>query len=52
MTYGEVVELIKREIAKARMKIKPISLNMFIILLLLNIITIVLVIASMRGVRI
>jgi hypothetical protein len=52
MTYGEISELIKREIAKARMKVKPISLNMFIILLLLNIITIVLVIAVMRGVRI
>jgi len=52
MTYGEISELIKREIAKARTKIKPISLNLFIILLILHIITIILVILSMKGVRI
>ena len=51
MTYGEVSELIKREIAKARMKIKPLSLNLFIILLLLNIITIVLLLMVMKGVH-
>jgi hypothetical protein len=51
MTYGEVSELIKREIAKARMKVKPITLNLFIVLLLLHIVTIVLLFAVMKGVR-
>jgi hypothetical protein len=52
MTYGEISELIKREIAKARMRVKPLSLNMFIILLVLQIVTIVLMFAIMKGVRI
>ena len=52
MTYGEISELIKREIAKARMRIKPISFNLFIVLVLLHIITIVMLIMVMRGVRI
>jgi len=52
MTYGEISELIKREMGKARMRIKPISLNMFIILLILQIVTIILMFAIMKGVRI
>ena len=52
MTYGEVSEMIKREIAKARMRVKPLSLNLFIILLILNIVTIILLILIMRGVKI
>jgi hypothetical protein len=52
MTYSDVVELIKREVAKARMRIKPISLNLFVILLILHIITIIMLIMLMRGVRI
>lgn len=52
MTYGELQELVKREVAKARMRIKPLSLNLFIILLLLHIVTIVMLFMVMRGVRI
>ena len=52
MTYGDVAELIKREVAKARMRIKPISLNLFIILLILHIITIIFLLMLMKGVRI
>jgi hypothetical protein len=52
MTYSDVVELIKREVAKARMRIKPISLNLFVILLILHIITIVMLLMVMKGVRI
>lgn len=52
LTYSELSELIKRLIARARMKIKPISLNLFIILLLLHVIQIVMIIMVMRGVRI
>jgi len=52
MTYGDVTELIKREVAKARMRIKPLSLNLFVILLVLHIITIVLILMLMKGVRI
>lgn len=52
MTYGELQELIKREVAKARMRIKPISLNLFIILSLLHIVEIIMIIMVMRGVRI
>ena len=52
LTTKEIKELIKREMAKARMKIKPISLNMFIVLFLMQIFTIVAVIMVMSGVRI
>jgi hypothetical protein len=52
MTYNEISELIKREVAKARMRIKPISLNLFVILLLLHIVEIVMIVLIMRGVRI
>jgi hypothetical protein len=52
MTYGEISELIKREIAKARMRIKPLSLNLFIILFIMQIVTIVLLFAVMKGVHI
>jgi hypothetical protein len=52
MTYGEIAELIKREIAKARMRIKPLSLNLFIILFIMQIVTIVLLFAVMKGVHI
>lgn len=52
MTYGEISEMIKREVAKARTKIKPISLNLFIILMLLHIVTIVLIFMLMKGVKI
>jgi hypothetical protein len=51
MTYSEVSELIKREVARARMKVKPLSLNFFIILLLLNMVTIALLIMIMKGVH-
>lgn len=52
LTTKEIQELIKREMAKARMKIKPISLNMFIILFLMQIFTLVGLIMVMSGVRI
>lgn len=52
MTYGEISELIKREIARARMKIKPLSLNLFIILVMLHVITIIILFAIMKGVTI
>ena len=52
LTTKELQELIKREVAKARMKIKPISLNMFIVLFLMQIFTIVAVVMVMSGVRI
>lgn len=52
MTYGEICELIKREVARARMRIKPISLNLFIILLMAHIIEIIMIIMMMRGIRI
>jgi hypothetical protein len=52
MTYTDVAELIKREVAKARMRVKPITLNLFVILLIMHIVTIVLILALMKGVRI
>lgn len=52
MTYGEVAEMVKREVAKARTMVKPISFNFFIILVILHIITIIMLIMSMYGVRI
>ncbi len=52
LTYGELSEYIQRLIARSRMRIKPISLNLFIILVILHIITIVLLFMLMKGVRI
>ncbi len=52
MTCSEISELIKKEVAKARMRVKPISLNQFIVLILLNIVTIILVLAVLNGVKI
>lgn len=52
LTTSEIVELIKREVAKARMRIKPISLNLFIILFIIQIITLVFLLMLMSGVRI
>jgi|Deesub1362A_J573_1020465.scaffolds.fasta_scaffold00566_23 iron-sulfur cluster repair protein YtfE (RIC family) len=51
LTTKELQELIKREVAKARMKIKPLSLNMFVVLLVVQIITIIMLIMLMSGVH-
>lgn len=52
LTYSELNELVKRLIARTRMKIKPISLNLFLILLLMHIIEIIMIVLVMRGVKI
>lgn len=52
LTTKELQELVKREVAKARMRIKPISLNLFIILFLLQIVTLIFVILGLAGVHI
>lgn len=52
MSNEEIRQLIKREIAKARMKVKPITLNLFIVLALIGIVQVILTIMVMAGVRI
>jgi hypothetical protein len=51
LTTRELQELIKREMTKARMKIKPISLNMFLVLFGVQILTFIFLILMMSGVR-
>jgi len=51
LTTKELQELIKREVAKARMKIKPISLNMFLVLFFVQIFTLIMLIMLMSGVH-
>jgi len=52
LTTFEIKDLIKREIAKARMKFKPISLGMFIVLALLIAFNIILTLLILSGGRV
>ncbi len=52
LTVKETEELIKREVAKARMRIKPVTLHQFIILVMLQIVILVFIIMLMSGVTI
>ena len=52
MSFHETSEMLKKAIGKAWFAVKPLSFNMFIILLVLQIVNIVLLFAVMKGVHI